>query len=84
MTGTWANEKDKDVERKELAKRRTSEESIKKLGYATAQMNRTTKLNGGLFPNPARTSLGEVSRFLVLCNLYYMHLTALLLASFHS
>jgi hypothetical protein len=87
MTATRANEKDKDVKRKEVAKRKKSEESIKKLEYATAQMNRTTRTNGGSFPNPARTSLGEVSRFLVSCDLYYyMPQTALPLAcsSFHS
>ena len=87
MTTTRANEKDKDVKRKEEAKRKKSEESIKKLEYATAQMNRTTRTNGGSFPNPARTSLGEVSRFLVSFDLYYyMPQTALPLAcsSFHS
>ena len=60
-TATRAQEKDKDIERKESAKRMKADESIKKLGYAAAQMNRTTRLNGGSFPNPARTTLGEVS-----------------------
>jgi hypothetical protein len=87
MTATRANEKDKDVKRKEVTKRKKPEEPIKKLEDATAQKNRTTRTNGGSFLNPARTSLGEVSRFLVSCDLCcYMPQTALPLtcSSFHS
>jgi chromosome segregation ATPase len=83
-TATRANEKDKDIERKESAKRMKADESIKKLGCATSQMHRTTALNGGSFPNPARTSLAEVSVCVRRTSTNHMHLTLpLTLSSFN-
>jgi hypothetical protein len=63
-----------------------SKATIKRLEYATAEINRTTILSGGAFPNTLRTNLGYIGgHFCIDCsNVLYSLAYKFNTLSFHS